>query len=152
MNLRSKAASPGKFLLFTTAYLIISLVAFLIPGGAYSLLAFLIYMGTFYLFVWLFMALTCAISKKVHYIPTLTYPILFVQVIAVLFNIPDSGYFGIGCNSKNFIQSFFDRADNCNGQWLGVENYVLILYLYMFLTTIFVVHIIWLKFTFSEDR
>jgi hypothetical protein len=152
MILRSKSVSPGKFLLLTTVYLVISFVAFLVPGGGYSLIAFLIYMGAFYSFVWLFVALTCAISKQVRYIPTLTYPVLFIQAIAILFNIPDSGYFGIGCNSKNLIQIFFDRDNNCSGQWIDVKTYMSILYLYMLLVTIFVVHLTWLKFTSPTDR
>jgi hypothetical protein len=152
INLRSKSASPGKFLLLTTVYLVISLVAFMIPGGVYLAIAFLIYMGSFYLFVWLFIALTCAISKQVRYVPTLTYPVLFIQTIAILFNIPDSGYYGIGCNSKNLIQSLFDRAENCSGQWISFENYLPILYLYMLLVIIFVINTIWLKFASLEDR
>jgi hypothetical protein len=151
INLRSKAVSPVKFLLLITVYLFISMIAFLIPPGVYVRLFFLIGMGFFYLIVWLFIALTCAISKQVRYVPALIYPILFIQVIAILFNSPDSGYSGINCDSKNLIQSFFDRVEDCSGQWLNFETYMLILYLYVFLVTIFVINIIWLKFASLED-
>jgi hypothetical protein len=151
-NLRIKSVSPGKFLRLTTLYLVISLAAFIIPQGIYGIIGLLVSMGTFYLFVWLFIALTCAISKQVRYLPILTYLVLFVQAIAVLFTIPDSGYYGIGCNSKNLIQSFFDRAENCSEQWIDVETYASALSLYILLVTIFVIHVIWLKFTSLEDR
>lgn len=150
INLRSKTVSPVKFLIFTTVYLVLSMVAFLLPGD-YSRVFFVIVVGSFYLFVWLFITLTCAISKQVRYSPILTYPILFIQVIATLSIIPDAGLETFGCNSKNFIQSFFERAESCSGQWINDRIHLQIVFLYMFLVTIFTIDIIRLKFASDED-
>jgi hypothetical protein len=151
MNLRSKATSSEKFLLFTTIYLVISLVAFLLPGGGYSAAFFLFVVGAFYVLIWVLLALVCATSKRVHYSPVLTYFILFIQVVAILFNIPDAGYYGTTCDTKNFVQRFFDHS-RCQGLWMSYETYIPILFLYIFLVIVFVLNVLWMQFKPPKDR
>ncbi len=151
MNSQSRVASSRKFMLFITIYLVISLAAFLLPGGGYSFALFLFILGFFYLIIWVLLALICTSSRSVRYYPVLTYFILFIQTIAILFNIPDSGYYGITCNTKNFVQSFFDRS-RCSGLWMNYETYMPILYLYMLLVIVFVLNVLWLRFVSPNSR
>jgi hypothetical protein len=149
-NLKFKTLSARKFLLFITIYLVISLAAFLLPGGGYSALFFLFGVGLFYFLIWILLALMCIKSQRVRYLPLLIYLILPVQVVAVLFNIPDSGYYGITCDTKNVVQYFFDRS-RCQGLWMSYETYIPILSLYLFLVFIFVFNVLWLRFASSES-
>lgn len=152
INLQLKVTKSRKFLLFTTIYLVISHVAFLLPGGGYSFIFFFYIIGSFYLFIWCFFAIICATSKQVRYSRASIYFILFIQTIAVLFNIPDSGYYGITCYTKNFVQSFFDRSRRCNGLWMSHEIYMPILCLYLLLVVGFVFNVLWLTKTDNRSR
>jgi hypothetical protein len=151
MNLRPKTISAGKFLLLTTIYLIISLAAFYLPGGGYLAAFFLFIVGSFYLLIWISLALMCIKSKRVQYFPPLIYLILPIQVLAILFNIPDSGYYGITCDTKNVVQSFFDRT-RCQGLWMDHGLYIPILFIYLLLVFAFVLNVLLLRFGSSEDE
>jgi hypothetical protein len=151
MSLQPKAVSSRKFLLFITIYLVISLVAFLLPGGGYSAAFFLFGVGSFYLLSWVLLALMCINPRQVRYSSVLIYFILPIQVVAILFNIPDAGYYGITCDTRNFVQRFFDHS-RCHGLWMNYETYIPILFLYMLLVIVFVLNVLWLRFVSSEGR
>lgn len=145
MKLQPKTLSSTKFWLFITAYIIISFSAFLLTTGGYTSLYFLFYMGPFYLGIWILLTLVCITSSRVSYSPILTYLVLFFQAISIFLNIPDGGYYGITCRSKNFIQSFFDHS-SCGGLWVNHEAYIQILVLYGLLVTVFVFDVLRLRF------
>ena len=146
----SKTISSIDFWVMTTTYLITSLAAFLFTAGGYRLLYFLIVMGSFYLIAWLFVAIICLISKKVRYTPALIYPILFIQIISILFNFGDSGYYGVTCHTKNFIQQFLDST-NCGKLWVDSNIYSWIIVSYLAVVTIFAIDVVRLGPIFDKN-
>jgi hypothetical protein len=146
----SKRISSTNFLIFTTFYIMLSLAALLLTSGGYRLLFFLIVMGSFYLIAWLFVVITCLIGKQVRYTPILIYPILFIQTIITLFNFSDTGYYGISCRTKNFIQQFLDFTE-CGQLWIGAEMYSWMLIIYVAVVIIFAIDILRLRSLHPKD-
>lgn len=151
MNLHSKTISSRKFLLFLTIDFIISFAALLLTTGGYSALLFIFGIGPFYFIVWALLFFATITSKRVRYIPILTYLIFLIQSILILFNIADGGFYGIGCMTKNFVQYFFDHS-SCGSLWVSSEVYLMILVLYVVLLIFFVISLFQLKLTHPEDR
>jgi hypothetical protein len=146
----SQKISSTNFLIFTTFYIMVSLAALLFTSGGYRLLFFLIVMGSFYLIVWLFVVITCLIGKQVRYTPILIYPILSIQTIITLFNFSDTGYYGISCRTKNFIQQFLDFTE-CGQLWIGAEMYSWMLIIYVAVVIIFAIDILRLRSLHPKD-
>lgn len=151
MKLHSKTISSRKFLFFITIYFVISFVAFLLTTGGYSTSYFIFGIGPFYLITWALIFFDNITSKRVRYIPILTYLIFLVKSILILLNIADEGYYGITCRTKNFIQYFFDHS-SCGGMWVSSNVYLNILVLYVVLLIIFNISLSHLKSMHPEDR
>jgi hypothetical protein len=151
MSFNFKVARSKVFLLFSTVYIIISSAAFWLTTGGYSIILLLFFVAPLYLIVWIAIVVACLKSSRIRYSPLLTYLVLFVQSIAVLFNIPDGGFYGITCSTKNFLQSFFDPS-SCTGLWMSQQVHIYIVGLYLLIVFIFVCNTIRLTFNYSDDR
>lgn len=151
MKLQSKMISSRKFLLFATIYLVIGFVAFFLTTGGFSTLYFILGIGPVYLGVWTLFTFASVTSKRMRYTPLLVYVILLIQVIAILLNIADEGYYGITCRTKNFVQYLFDHSD-CGGLWVSSEAYLKILALYALLLIFFAFDLLRLRSLHPEDR
>ena len=151
MKLQQQVMSSINFLRFITIYIVISFVAFLLTTGGYSTLYFIFGIAPFYMVIWILLAFATISSKRVRYSSILAYLVLLVQSIAILLNIADSGYYGITCKTKNFIQYFFDFS-SCGGLWVSSEVYLRILGLYVLVVMIFIINLFQLRFSHPEDR
>jgi hypothetical protein len=108
MNLRIRTISSLKFWIYATIYICISFVAFLFSSGGYSAVIIFIFLGSFYLGGWSALTLVCIFAKRIQYSMTLIYSILSLQMLALLLNVEDSGYYGVTKCSKNFAQRFLE--------------------------------------------
>jgi uncharacterized membrane protein YhaH (DUF805 family) len=132
-----KSIRSSIFWLAGTVYLLISFAAMLVTTGGYSFLKFLFFVFPVYLLVWLILTIVSLSSRRLHYSRPFLYAVLFSVPFTILFNIADSGYYGITCDTKNFIQSFFDHSPNCTKLWVEPATYQIILGIYIILLLIF---------------
>jgi hypothetical protein len=151
MSFNLKVVRSKVFLLFFTLYIIVSSAAFWLTTGGYSIILLLLFVAPLYLIVWIAIVVACLKSSRIRYSLLLTYLVLFVQSIAVLFNIPDGGFYGITCSTKNFLQSFFDPS-SCTGLWVSQQVHLNIAGFYLLLVFLFVCDTIRLTFVSPDDR
>jgi hypothetical protein len=144
--MRLKTISSIKFISIATIYFIVSIVVFLLTTGSWYGLQIL-FLGTLlYLLLWISIALLWITSRQIRYSLSFICCILFVQTIAILFNIREYGI-PISVMCKNWIQEFFDSTECIYKQlWMSAELHVQVVRLYSLLIIVFVAHVFWLRF------
>jgi hypothetical protein len=145
MNLRPKTVHSGLLWFAGTAYLIVSAIALFATTGGYTFILLLFSLGPVYLLVWLLLTIAAVMAtaaQKLRYSPLIFYGVLGVFPWTVLFNIADGGYYGIGCQTKNFIQQFLDRSTGCAQLWVKPETHLWIVAIYALLLIIFAVDVL----------
>jgi hypothetical protein len=133
-----------------TTFLIVSFIGLLATTGGYSILYFLIYLFPVYLLAWVLFTIVSLSTKRLRYSRFLLYVVLFIFPFTILLNIADSGYYGITCKTKNFIQHFLDRSTGCTQLWVKQDSYLMILTIYAFLLIIFAIDV--LRRRFGEPK
>jgi hypothetical protein len=133
----SKPVPASIFWILSTGFLLVSFVGLLLTTSGYSLIYMFIYVLPVYFLSWILLTVACLGVTTVRYPSILLYIILGFSLFLILFSIGDAGYYGIGCQTKNLIQSFFDRSTGCTRLWLDPANYHRLVFLYDCLCLIF---------------
>jgi hypothetical protein len=115
-----------RFAFCSTLYLALTFAGFWFTTGGYMALIFLFIVLPLHLLLELIVVIICRRSRQVRFSNVLFLIICLTYTIALLFNFGDSGFYGLTCDTKNLIQSLFDRS-RCNGLWVGFSGYTVIL-------------------------
>jgi hypothetical protein len=142
MNLLVRTTSAGRFWLIATAALFSSFGVLLTNTGGYSLIILVFYLGPFYLLSWLLFTAASIATHHVRYSPLFLYILLAFFSLVFLFNIADSGYYGITCDTKNWIQYWFDRSPGCSKLWMSSESHFWLRNCYGLLLFVFAVDVL----------